>query len=111
MALELGLSEAMGFTNIENVSKEGDACEELRDRLRSGGAVLPTPAGQDITTCISNSNLLVPLLSRMAAQKDRTVPSIDQLKEELEAFLRKNKRGVDTDGVDIPKCGWALRKL
>ena len=101
----------MGFTNIENVFKEWDDSEELRDRLREGGPVLPTPAGQDITTCIKNSILLTPLLARMSSDGKRTVPSIDQLKEEIEALLRKNKRGVDTEGVDVPKCGWALRKL
>ena len=81
----------MGFTNIENVFKEWDDSEELRDRLREGGPVLPTPAGQDITTCIKNSILLTPLLARMSSDSKRTVPSIDQLKEEIEALLRKKQ--------------------
>lgn len=104
-------SPGMGFTNIEDVALEWDANPELRERLRDGGQALPTPAGQDITTCVKNSVLLVPLLTRMSSVKKRPVPSIDQLKDELEALLQKNKRGVDFGGEDIPKCAWALRKL
>lgn len=104
-------SPGMGFTNIEDVSLEWDGNPEIRERLRDGGQALPNPAGQDITTCVKNSVLLVPLLNRMSSEKKRTVPSIDQLIDELEALLQKNKRGVDLGGEDIPKCAWALRKL
>ena len=101
----------MGFTNIEGVAGEWDACPEIRDRLRDGQAPIQTPAGQDITTCVKVSGLLVPLLTRMATETKKTVPSIDQLKDELEKLLLKNKRGADTGGVDVPNCARALRKL
>jgi len=103
---------AMGYTNIEDVATEWDACEAVRERLRCGGGLLsPNPASQDISTCVSNSGLLGALLSRMASNPERTVPIIDALKDELVALLEKNKRGVDVGGVDVPDAARALRKL
>ena len=101
----------MGFTNIEGIVEEWDQCTELRERLRSGGKIISTPACQDITTCVSNAGLLQPLLIRMAGEKDRTLPAIDQLRDELQALLDKNKRGVDAEGTDLQKVSWAIKKL
>ena len=102
----------MGYTNIEGVATEWDASEPVRERLRNGGGLLSkNPASQDISTCLSNNGLLAPLLARMAANPKREVPIVDALKDELEELVKKCKRGVDTDGIDIPKSAWALRKL
>ena len=99
-------------TNVEGIAKEWDDNNELRDRLREGGTVLTAnPSAQDISTCTRNRGILDPLLTRMSVDPKRTVPNIDQLKDEIEDLLKRSKRALDEGGVDIPKTSWAIRKL
>ena len=99
-------------TDVEGISKEWDDHTELRERLRDGGSVLTSnPLAQDISTCTRNRGILDPLLTRMSVDPKRTVPNIDQLKDEIEELLKKSKRGVDAGGVDIPKTSWAIRNV
>lgn len=99
------------FTDIEGVSKDWDG-DELRARLRDGGSVLtPNPASLDVSTCVKNFSLLSPILSKMALVENRPVPTIDQLKEEVETLLKLTKQGLNIDFVDISKTAWAIRKL
>ena len=79
-------------TNVEGIAKEWDDNNELRDRLREGGTVLTAnPSAQDISTCTRNRGILDPLLARMSVDPKRTVPNIDQLKDEIEDLLKRSK--------------------
>lgn len=98
-------------TDIEGVSREWDNDTELRDYIREGGKVLDAGGSLDISTSVKHYQLLSPLLSRMALVETRTVPSIDQLKDEVSNWLVMGKKGVEIDFQDVSKKAWQLRKL
>lgn len=114
-------------TDIDGVAKEWDGYEDIRDRLRGTQfeegskskedvdqkvQILGDKAFcQDISTCVQQRSFLEPLLSKMALNTKRTVPGIDQLKDEVQSLLKINKRGTDSDWDQVSKAAWCLRKL
>lgn len=112
MSSDKGAVDKTRKTNVREVAAEWDQDKDLRERLREGGTVLtPNPTAEDISTCVKNRGILDPCIMRMATDPKRSVPNIDQLKDEVEQLLKTNKRAMDADGVDIPKTSWAIRKL
>lgn len=99
-----------GATDVEGVHLEWDAAEDVRETIRDGKNILEK-ACQDISTCNTNASLLGPLLQKMSERENRDLPGIDQLKDELEQLLKKNKQGLDLEFADISKKAWTLKKL
>ena len=86
--------------DISGVGVEWDSDLSLRERVRDGGPVLhpQTPEKQeDNKVCMKNADILMPLLVRMAALPNRPLPTMDDLRDEVAAFLTLNKR-------DGPEC-------
>lgn len=99
--------------DINGVGREWDNIEEVRDRIMGGGSVLApeTPLKQeDIQVCVMNQDLLVPILSRMCITKNRALPGIDDLRDQVSTLLTLCKRTGDLVGIVEDTAG-TLKKL
>lgn len=97
--------------DIEGVWKEWDVDEEMREVFRTEASILDGPCSTDISTSVKYRYLLIPCLQRMAVHADRQLPPVEQLKVELDALLKHNKQGMETQFMDISNKGWAIKKL
>ena len=98
---------------INGVSQEWDGLPPIRDRLRDGGSILhpDTIAKQeDISQCLLNQELLMPLLSRMGALSKRTLPTMDDLREECYALLTLNKRTGEELVTMVEDAAYHIKK-
>ena len=99
-------------TRVAHISKQFEADEEIRQRLRGGGPLLyPGGCSEDITSCVNNKGYLGPLLSCIVETPKSPPPSIDDLKDELEELLKLCNRGTDIDYDHVGKAAWNLRRL
>lgn len=97
--------------DIEGIWKEWDVDEEMREVFRTETPILDGPCSTDISTSVKYRYLLIPCLQRMAVHAERQLPSVDPLKEELDALLKHNKQGLETEFIDISNKAWAIKKL
>ena len=98
--------------DISGISEEWDGCEDIRTRLREGLTFIrPEATRDDVQGCARNSSLLAPLLTRMASLENKPFPPVDDLRDEIEKLLHKNKRGNGLEEADlIVKSSWRVKK-
>lgn len=101
----------MPALDVGGVWKEWDTDEEMREAFRTEASILEGPCSTDISTSVKYRYFLIPCLQRMAIHPDRQLPPVDQLKEELDALLKHNKQGMETEFMDISNKAWAIKKL
>ena len=79
--------------DLNTVHLEWDACQGLRDRLRDAKCLLNTDAKKEESNnaCIKNAELLKPLLLRMGSLPKKPLPTVEDLREELQKLLLMHK--------------------
>lgn len=98
--------------DIGGVADEWDDTEDIRTRLREGGGFFHPEGGDDVQGCCRNSSLLIPLLTRMATLDCKSLPGVDDLRDQIEKLFVKNKRGTSPEDLDlIIAASWRVKKL
>ena len=100
--------------SIAGVAGEWDATPNIRQRLRDGEPILHPDTKlkqEDIKTCINNEELLAPLLHRMCASPKRSVPGIDDIRDEVGQLLAMNKRQGEDLIVMVEDTAKVLKAL
>ena len=116
MVTKKGTPQEPGQSNacdIKGLGREWYNQEEVRNRVIDGGPVLApdTPLKQeDIQVCVMNRDLLSPILSKMCITKNRALPGIDDLRDQVSNLLTLCKRSGDLVGIVEDTAG-ALKKL
>ena len=98
--------------NIQDIHKEWDAYQEVRDHLRADDAVLfGKGATESIKLCCLDPiyQFLTPLLLKMAETTGSPQPPVDPLRDELEELYRKESKSIDQD--QVIHDSWITRKL
>ena len=91
-----------------------DSQVEMRNRLRDGQAFMfANDLKVDNPTCIMNALILKPILLRMSCSPDRKLPSVRDLRFEMQQCYELNKRSPANpeDAKEIVADSWQLRKL
>ena len=114
-------SESLVLVDLLHVKNEWDACERLRDRVRTIGRLLtnkPSPGDkekafegkclQTVENVKYNMDVLVPLVKRLAGLYDKVV-EIKPPQDEIQAFFKKNHM-VPTAKV-LNDQAWSIRTL
>jgi len=114
-------SESFALFDLLHVKNEWDACERLRDRVRTIGRLLtnkPNPGEREYAVegkCLQtvenvkyNMDVLVPLVKRLAGHYEKVV-EIETLKAEIHSFFKKNHM-VPTQKV-LSDQAWSVRSL
>lgn len=98
---------------ISNLYLDWESVNEIRDRLLDGGSLLISDkGGEDIPTCVANTAVLQPLITRMSLLQTKPLPAVDPLRDEIEAVYQKCKRGNhQDDSPDVVAICWRIRKL
>ena len=99
--------------NIGGIHLEWDGGPKIRDRMRDGLVffVEGTRKVEDIDACVKNSQLLVPLLSRMQMLDKKPLPQVEELRVELGELLVVNKRKKEENAEIICDTATHLKKL
>ena len=104
-------NEVTEVLDVSNLHGEWDGEEEIRDRLRDGGELLVEGKGEDIPSVLSNVAVLQPILTRMSMTVSRPLPTVESLRDEVEAIYKKTKRGDNPENTtDVIKLSWKIRK-
>ena len=84
---------------ITDIHIEWDGDLTIRGRLREGKPFLheQTEKLEDISTCVKNSEVLMPVLSRMRLLEKKTLPAVEDLREEICKALTLSKRSSQED--------------
>ena len=98
---------------VEGLADEWEAATEVRQRVMGGGGLLheQSGAGEDIKTCVLNSDLLAPMLQRMASSPKLGHPPIDTLQLQVERLFERCKRVPAPDWETMRQYSWRLRFL
>ena len=101
--------------DIKSIHLEWDQCEEIRNRLRDGIHLLTLPDGkngEEIPSVTCSLHVLQPFITRTSLLETRPMPSIDALRDEVEAIYLRNKRGqTPEDQPDVIGMSWKIRKM
>ena len=100
--------------SITGVAQEWDSSPPIRARLRDGGGILHAetpPKQEDIKICTLNQELLEPLLTKMSQLAKRSLPTMDDLREECYALLILNKRTGEELVEMVEESAYAIKKL
>ena len=98
--------------DIAKIHQDWDGCVELRDRVMDGGNLLVEPHEDNIPSSVANFLALQPFITRMSLSSTRPLPAIETLREEVECFYLKCKRGgTSADFQDVVQIAWKVRKM
>ena len=100
--------------SITGLAQEWDSSPPIRIRMRDGGGILHAdtpPKQEDIKICILNQELLEPLLTRMSRLSKRSLPTMDDLREECYALLTLNKRTGEELVEMVEESAYSIKKL
>ena len=98
--------------DIAKIHQDWDGCVELRDRVMDGGHLLVEPHEDNIPSSVANFLALQPFITRMSLSSTRPLPAIETLREEVECFYLKCKRGgTSADFPDVVQIAWKVRKM
>ena len=99
--------------DVAGVCDEWDAYEDIRERMRQGETFIhPEALKDDVRSCVLNSSILVPFLTRMATFDHKPLPGVENLRLELEKLWLKNKRGNTPEECElVVKTSWRVKKL
>lgn len=98
--------------DIANIHQDWDGCAELRERVLNEGDLLVEPHEDNIPSSVANFLALQPFITRMSLSSTRPLPAIETLREEVERFYLKCKRGgTPQDSPDVVAISWKLRKM
>ena len=94
---------------LEGLAGEWDAIPTIRMRLRSGQPLIAEVSEKQVDIKISKySDILEPLLKRIAVVPHRRLPGIDGLRVELGALLDLSKRTPEVQ--EVQKYAWMIKK-
>ena len=98
--------------DISDLHLDWDSNSDIRDRLSDGKDLLDSSTAEDITSSLSNVDVLQPLITRMSLTQHRPLPGVDALRDEIEKVYVKNKRGKNPeDQPNVVAACWRIRKL
>lgn len=98
--------------DVADLHRDWDSSQELRARLRDGQGLLKEYKSEDITSTVDNVLALQPLITRMSLTQSRPLPGVDALRDQVEQFYLKNKRGQSQEEIpDVIGISWQIRKF
>ena len=100
---------------VDRLADEWERSPEIRQRIMNGGSLLNPESGdgEDIKTCTKNTELLAPMLQRMAESPKCGHPPIDGLRLQVEQLFQQcHRHRVPVPEWDLmQKWAWRLRFL
>lgn len=99
--------------DVSGLGEEWDGEEDIRDRLRGGKYFTFTDSPScGVGSCVENSSILIPILTRMSVLSTRPLPYMDDLRAEIEKTFNKNKRETTAEASEeIVKASWSVKKM
>ena len=96
--------------DISGLAAEWEGVATILGRMKNGHDLLRECSDKqvDIKTPATYSDVLKPILARMMLTRKAKLPSIDDLREQVEMFLQGAKR--DPDVAQVDKLAWLIRK-
>ena len=96
---------------LDQLAHVWDETESIREKLRKGENLLdskPSNVDSSIRECVSNQDVLIPMLHCFSAAKLKQ-PEIGGLRREIETVYQKNMQKPKEDTVD--DNAWDFRKM
>ena len=96
--------------DISGLAAEWDGVASILARMKNGHDLIRECSEKhvDLRTPATYKDVLKPILGRMMLTRKSKLPSIDDLREQVEVFLQGAKR--DPDAAQVDRCAWLIRK-